>query len=94
MLQYFQQCTVGRSSAARDERIYCNCQSFIMLRNNFVTYFKEEMKKLETSNLICNPFQDELPTNLSAKASTTRIDLSEKYFQSQSNNEIPPSPLY
>lgn len=48
-----------------------------LLRNNFDTYFGEEMKKLETSNWICNPFQDKLRTNMSIKASEELIDLSE-----------------
>lgn len=45
-----------------------------LLRNNFDIYFGEEMKKLETSNWICNPFQDKLPTNMSPKESEEPID--------------------
>ena len=48
-----------------------------LLRNNFHTYSGEEIKKLETSNCICNPFQAKLPINMSTKASEELIDLSE-----------------
>uniref|UniRef100_A0A8C4SUX3 Zinc finger BED domain-containing protein 5 n=1 Tax=Erpetoichthys calabaricus TaxID=27687 RepID=A0A8C4SUX3_ERPCA len=48
-----------------------------LLKNNFDAYFGEEMKKLDSLNWICNPFQDRLPSSMSTKASEELIDLSE-----------------
>uniref|UniRef100_A0A8C4X858 HAT C-terminal dimerisation domain-containing protein n=1 Tax=Erpetoichthys calabaricus TaxID=27687 RepID=A0A8C4X858_ERPCA len=48
-----------------------------LLKNNFDAYFGEDMKKLDSLNWICNPFQDRLPSSMSTKASEELIDLSE-----------------
>lgn len=48
-----------------------------LLKNNFDDYFGEEMKKLDSLNWICNPFQDNLSTSMSIKSSEELIDLSE-----------------
>ena len=47
------------------------------LKNNLDAYFGEEMRKFDTNNWICNPFQDNIPTEMSTKASEELIDLSE-----------------
>ena len=47
------------------------------LKNNFDAYFREELKKFDTMSRICNPFQDNIPTVMSTKASEELIDLSE-----------------
>lgn len=47
------------------------------LKNTFEHYFGEEMKNLVTMNWICNPFQENIPSQLSTKAAEELIDLSE-----------------
>lgn len=48
-----------------------------LLINNFDNYFGEDIKKFDSLSWICNPFQDDLPTSMSTKASQELIDLSE-----------------
>nr|XP_022921070.1 zinc finger BED domain-containing protein 5-like [Onthophagus taurus] len=76
-LETFQKCII-ESEIQPDINLVSAISIHLMeLKNNFDVYFGEEMKKFDTMSWICYPFQDNLQTGLSLKASEELIDLSE-----------------